>query len=57
MSKLKFERYTAVFMRSLANLSTILSRAEIHVVDLGINESIFIGARLYPNMRPLSFQV
>ncbi|MBV31922.1 MAG: hypothetical protein CMK36_00575 [Porticoccaceae bacterium] len=57
MPKFMFERYTAVFMHSLANLSTILSKAEIHVDDLGIDQSIFIGARLYPNMRPLSFQV
>tara|TARA_E500000178_G_scaffold351124_1_gene411526 strand:- start:763 stop:1239 length:477 start_codon:yes stop_codon:yes gene_type:complete len=44
-------------MHSLANLSTILNTAEIHVADQGIDQSIFIRARLHPTMRPLSFQV
>lgn len=45
-------------LRSLRNLDAIVTRAEAHVAsDKDIDADTLIQARLYPNMRPLLFQV
>lgn len=46
-----------VFIRGLNNLSTILSKAEAHAGARKIDPSVFINARLAPDMYPLSRQV
>ncbi|MDP2902050.1 MAG: DUF1993 domain-containing protein [Methylovulum sp.] len=46
-----------VFVRMLGNLSTILDKAAAHAEAKKIDPSIFINARLAPDMYPLSRQV
>lgn len=46
-----------VFLRNLENLSHILKKAEEYAKDKKIDESVFINARLFPNMFALSRQI
>lgn len=46
-----------VFVRMLGNLSAILTKAEAHAQVEKIDPSVFINARLAPNMLPLSRQI
>ncbi len=46
-----------VFIHNLKNLSAILSKAAAHAQNKKIDESVFITARLAPDMFPLSRQV
>src|SRR5262245_45396679 len=46
-----------VFIRILSNLSEILKKAEAHTVAKKIDPSVFINARLAPDMFPLSRQI
>ncbi len=46
-----------VFIRNLENLSNLLKKASEHAKNKKIDESIFINARLFPDMLPLSRQV
>jgi hypothetical protein len=46
-----------VFVRMLGNLSAILTKAEAHAEAKKIDPSIFINARLAPDMFPLARQV
>lgn len=43
--------------KMLVNLSTILAKAEEHVVAKGIDGKVFVEARLFPDMLPLAKQV
>lgn len=43
--------------RALTNLSHILKKAEAHAFAKNIDPSIFVNARLFPDMYPLSRQV
>jgi uncharacterized protein len=45
------------FIRMLGNLSSILDKASIHAQTKNIEESVFINARLAPDMYPLSQQI
>ncbi len=45
------------FVRSLNNLSTILKMGAAHAKEHEIDPSIFVTARLFPDMFPLSRQV
>jgi hypothetical protein len=45
------------FSRALANLKAILEKAKVHALDHKIEEAVFVTARLYPDMLPLSRQV
>jgi hypothetical protein len=45
------------FVRMLGNLSTILDKAEAHATAKSIEPSVFINARLAPDMFPLSRQI
>ncbi len=47
----------AVFIRQLNNLSAILDKAAAHAETKKIEPSIFINARLAPDMLPLASQV
>jgi uncharacterized protein len=44
-------------VRTLGNLSAILDKAAAHAAAKGIDPSVFVGARLAPDMYPLSAQV
>lgn len=58
MSSLVYDLSIAPMLRSLGNLDAILTKAEAHVeADDGIDPSTLTQARLYPNMRPLVFQI
>ncbi len=48
----------APLLRSLKNLDAIIGKAAEHVsADKDIDEGTLVQARLYPNMRPLIFQI
>jgi uncharacterized protein len=46
-----------VFTRTLRNLRAILEKGAAHAAARKIQESALLGARLFPDMQPLSFQV
>lgn len=46
-----------VLARALDNLKGVLEKAKRHAEDHKIGESVFINARLYPDMFPLAKQV
>ena len=52
-----YEITVPVFVKALSNLKGVLEKAKTHALDHKIEESAFIGARLYPDMLPLSRQV
>jgi hypothetical protein len=45
------------FIRMLGNLSSMLEKARVHAEAKNIDESVFINARLAPDMYPLSQQI
>ena len=45
------------FIRMLGNLKAILEKAAAHAAAKKIDESVLLGARLYPDMFPLTRQV
>jgi len=45
------------FVRMLGNLKTILEKSAAHAAAKKIDESVLLGARLYPDMFPLTRQV
>jgi len=45
------------FTKSLLNLKAMLEKAKAHALEHKVEESVFVGARLYPDMLPLSSQV
>ena len=46
-----------VFERMLGNLANMLDRAEAYAGERKFNPDVLVGARLAPDMHPLSFQV
>ena len=46
-----------VFVKGLTNLKSILEKAKAHAEEKKIDETVFAGARLYPDMLPLTGQV
>jgi len=52
-----YEFTIPVFVRSLTNLKAILEKAKIFAQEKGISEADLLGARLAPDMFPLSKQV
>jgi hypothetical protein len=46
-----------VFVRTLTNLKFVLQKAQTHALEHKIEEAVFVEARLYPDMFPLSRQV
>jgi len=57
MSLTMYQASIPSFLRMLGNLSTILDKAAAHAEAKKIDPSIFINARLTPDMFPLSRQV
>ena len=52
-----YQASAPVFIKLLGNLKAILEKAAAHAAAKKIDESVFVNARLYPDMLPLSFQV
>jgi hypothetical protein len=57
MSLSMYQASVPVFIRGLGNLSAILDKAAKHAEAKQIEPSVFINARLAPDMYPLSRQV
>lgn len=52
-----YDYYVPVLLRGLSALSKILDKAEAHAKAKGIDPAVFLSARLYPDMFPLTRQV
>lgn len=52
-----YQASVPVFIRTLTNLKAVLQKAAAHAQARKIDESVLIGARLYPDMFPLARQV
>ncbi len=57
MSLSMYQASVPVFSRMLDNLSAILKKAEAHAEAKSIDPAVLVGARLAPDMHPLSRQV
>ncbi|MDQ7989560.1 MAG: DUF1993 domain-containing protein [Candidatus Dactylopiibacterium sp.] len=57
MSFSMFDASVPAFSRSLRALEAILARAEAHAVARKIDPAVLLGARLFPDMLPLTRQV
>ena len=52
-----YQASVPVIQKSLASLKGVLAKAAAHADARKIEESVFLGSRLYPDMFPLSRQV
>ena len=52
-----YQASVPAFERTLTNLKAILEKAAAHAKDHKIEESVLIGARLFPDMLPFSKQI
>ena len=52
-----YQATVPVFIKMLGNLKAILEKAAAHAAAKKIDESVFVNARLSPDMLPLSAQV
>jgi uncharacterized protein len=52
-----YQASVPVFKKSLTALKEVLAKGAAHAVEHKIDESVFLGSRLYPNMFPLTRQV
>lgn len=52
-----YQASVPVFARALTNLKGILTKAAAHAADRKIDDGVFLGARLFPDMFPLSRQI
>ena len=57
MSLSMYQASVPVLSRALRNLHHVLGKAAAHCDTNKIEHAALVGFRLYPNMRPLSFQV
>ncbi|MGE4596545.1 MAG: DUF1993 domain-containing protein [Methylophilaceae bacterium] len=57
MSISMYQISVPMFIKSLNNLSAILSKGERHAEKRKIDQAVFINARLFPDMFPLSRQI
>jgi hypothetical protein len=57
MSLLLHQVTVPVFVRTLTNLKAVLEKAKAHALTHKVEEAVFLNARLYPDMLPLSRQV
>jgi uncharacterized protein len=57
MSISMYEASIPHFIRMLGNMSSIIDKARFHAETKNIEESVFINARLAPDMYPLSQQI
>ena len=52
-----FQASVPAFVRGLTNLRAILEKAAAHAQAHKIDDTVFVTARLYPNMLPLAKQI
>jgi hypothetical protein len=52
-----YQASVPVFVKGLTNLKAILEKAAAHAQAKKIDDAVFVNARLYPNMLPLSKQI
>jgi hypothetical protein len=52
-----YEASVPAFLQILGSLSSILTKAEAHCTAKNIQPDVLLGARLYPDMLPLSKQI
>lgn len=52
-----YQASVPVFLRNLTNLSIFLDKAAAYAAAKKIDQAVLVGARLYPDMLPLSRQV
>ena len=52
-----YQASVPVFVKTLRNLRAILEKGAAHAAQRKIEESALLGARLFPDMAPLTFQV
>jgi hypothetical protein len=52
-----YQASVPVFVKGLTNLKAILEKAAAHAQAHKIDDAVFVNARLYPNMLPLSKQI
>jgi hypothetical protein len=57
MSVSLYQVSVPLFVKVLRNLRSVLGKGAEHAAAHKIDESVLLGARLFPDMRPLSFQV
>lgn len=57
MSISMYDATVPVLLRGLTVVSRYLDKAEAHAVEHGFDPAVLIGARLFPDMAPLSAQV
>ncbi|WP_144151287.1 DUF1993 family protein [Paraburkholderia sp. BCC1885] len=57
MSISMYQASVPVLVRGLTSLQAILGKAEAHAAEKQIDPSVFLGARLFPDMLPLVRQV
>jgi len=57
MSISMYQASVPVLVRGLTSLQNILGKAEAHAAEKQIDPSVFINARLFPDMLPLVRQV
>ena len=57
MSLSMYQAFVPAYTQMLKSLSAVLKKAEAHCEAKKIDPSVFVNARLYPDMAPLSKQI
>jgi hypothetical protein len=52
-----YQASVPVFVKALGNLRHVLEKGKAHAAAIKVDESVLLNARLFPDMRPLTFQV
>jgi len=52
-----YQASVPVFVKGLTNLKAVLEKALAHAQEKKIDDTVFVSARLYPDMLPLSGQI
>lgn len=52
-----YQASVPVFVRGLSSLKTVLTKGAAHAAAKKIDESVFLNARLYPDMLPFARQI
>jgi hypothetical protein len=52
-----YQASVPVFVKALGNLRHVLEKGKAHAAGVKVDEKVLLDARLFPDMRPLTFQV
>jgi hypothetical protein len=52
-----YQASVPVFVKALGNLRHVLEKGKAHAASTKVDEKVLLDARLFPDMRPLTFQV